>query len=94
MMRCPDEKLILVEIAFLRIPGINSNFVFCVSINVFISLKPSAAAYSLITAKLPPLSARGQSCYNDFEGEMAHAVRHFGVTGNWLNTVIWRSIID
>lgn len=29
-MMCPDEKLILVEIIFLKILGINSNFVFCV----------------------------------------------------------------
>lgn len=31
---------------------------------------------------------------NGFEGEMAHAVRHFGVTLNWLNIVILGSIID
>ena len=29
-MKCPEEKLILVEITFLNILGINSNFWFCV----------------------------------------------------------------
>lgn len=102
-MMCPDEKLILVEIILLKILGINSNFVFRVRRGgVARSARPDACLrvchlplwHSIITRKLQPFSACGQSCSNGFEGDVAPAARLLGVTLNWLNIVILGSIID
>lgn len=102
-MTCLDEKLILVEITFLKLPGISSNFallaepvaggVCCMSTSCLL-VYSRLLWHSIIAAKLQPFSPCGQSHENGFEGKMAHAVRHFDVTLNWLNIVILGSIID
>lgn len=103
-MMYPDEKLVLVQMPCLKLLGINSNFAFCVKWrgvacpewpHTCLLVCNLPRQRSIITAKNCNLSVPADShVKNGFEGEMAHAVRHFGVTLNWLNIVILGSIID
>ena len=101
-MKCPEGKLTLVEITFLNILCINSNFGFCIRPRgqQFLHVRTRLWVCNLqlrrstITAKLQPFSAYRLSMFQWLWREMAHAVTHFGVTLNWLNIVIWGSIID